>query len=46
MPCDEDYEDYLTKTAELAAGTPEDDPQYAVLHQNMNAVLDQLNGEG
>ncbi|MEV0556261.1 hypothetical protein AB0I27_22765 [Streptomyces sp. NPDC050597] len=46
MPCDEDYEYYLTETAKLAAETPADDPRHTILHDNMNDVLDQLNGKG
>jgi hypothetical protein len=45
-PSADDMRNYLTASAELASSTPQDSPEYAQYHQNMNEVLDQMDREG
>lgn len=45
-PSADDMRAYLTGTAELAASTPQDSPEHAQYHQNINETLDQMDREG
>ncbi|GAA4824085.1 hypothetical protein [Streptomyces ziwulingensis] len=45
MPCNEDFEQWITDNAKAASAMPADDPRHDLAHAEINEMLNQLTGE-